>query len=200
MSKELKFTGITLIVLAISAFVFTQFLQTREEWMNRWGMIIDDPFYDFLPLQEHSSLIFSITYGSVLLYGSINFRNPSFASRAILSYSLILLFRIPTMLLVPLKVHPDLIFLQDPFLNELIYPSKIVNDLFFSGHIALICIFCLVSRFKFIFVILAIVLAVLLLMQRVHYSMDVIGAIPFAWLAVRLSDLLHEKAGLNAFM
>jgi hypothetical protein len=34
-------------------------------------------------------------------------------------------------------------------------------------------------------------------MQRVHYSIDVIGAIPFAFLAVRLSDLLRYKMGMQ---
>jgi len=199
MSRELKFTFIVLGILAISAFIFTHFLNWREGIVNHSGIVINDPVYHWLPLQEHSFLIFSITYGSVILYSFLNYKDPSFASRAILSYALILLFRIPTMLLVPLKVHPDLIFLQDPFLNELVYPSKIVNDLFFSGHVALMCIFTLISRMKFWFVVLAILLAVFLLMQRVHYSIDVIGAIPFAWFAVRLSDMLHKKAGLDAF-
>jgi hypothetical protein len=194
---ELKFTAFSLFVLAISAFVFTQFLFYHEISSNANGIIINDPLFHWLPLHDHSVLIFSVTYGSILVYFALNFKNPGFASRAILSYAFILLLRIPTLTIIPLKVHPDLIFLADPFLNDLIYPSRITNDLFFSGHVALLCIFAQLSRFRWVFIFTTILLALLLLIQRVHYSIDVIGAIPFAFLAVRLSDLLRYKMGMK---
>lgn len=199
MSREHKISIITAVILLFCAVVFTRFLEYREVVTNRSGILIDDPLFKLLPLQEHSNAIFAITYGAIILYIAFNFRGTGFAARAILSYAFVLLLRIPSMLLVPLKVHPDLIFLKDPFLNELIYPSKITNDLFFSGHVALMCIFILLSRFKWIFVTLAAILASLLLMQRVHYTIDILGAVPFAWMAVRLSDLSLKKIGLLGF-
>jgi membrane-associated phospholipid phosphatase len=96
----------------------------------------------------------------------------------------ILLFRILTLSLVPLREPLDLIFLEDPFLNDLIYPGRIVRDLFFSGHTALIFSMFLLSGKKLIFLILTIIVGFSLMIQRVHFSIDVFAAIPFAYLAV----------------
>lgn len=65
-------------------------------------------------------------------------------------------------------------------MNDLIYPGQIDADLFFSGHTALLFIFFSISR-RSIFALLTIVLAFLLMIQRVHYSIDVIAAVPFAF-------------------
>ncbi len=183
----------SLILVIICAFIFTQFLVWNEEHANNHGFVFNDPAYFFLPLLDLSTLIFCLTYGAVVLYAIFNYRNRDFVPLAVMCYSFILLFRIPCMLIVPLKVHPDLIFLQDPFLNDLIYPSKIVNDLFFSGHVALASAFIFLSKIKWPFIAIALILAISLCIQRVHYSIDVLASVPFAWLSVRLSQSIIVK-------
>lgn len=89
-----------------------------------------------------------------------------------------------TLSLIPLREPLDLIFLEDPFMNDLIYPRRIVRDLFFSGHTALIFSMFLLSGKKLVFLILTIIVGVSLMIQRVHFSIDVFAAIPFAYLAV----------------
>ena len=195
--SEGKITLLCLAILGLCAVGFTQFLAFHELSSQANGFVVNDPLFHWLPLFDNSIFIFSITYGSILLYAFMNYRSKGFAARAILSYAFVLLLRIQTLTLVSLKVHPDLIYLEDPFLNDLIYPSRITNDLFFSGHVALLCNFAQLSRYKLVFVVLTVILALLLLMQRVHYSIDVLGAIPFSFLAVRLSDLLLHKIGLK---
>lgn len=40
---------------------------------------------------------------------------------------------------------------------------------------------------------LALLLGILLMVQRCHYSIDILGAVPFAYFAWRLSDHYIEK-------
>jgi hypothetical protein len=183
----------SIIFVILCAFIFTQFLAWNESRANNHGFVFNDPVYQFLPLKDLSILIFSLTYGGIILFSALNYQVHNFVSMALVSYSFILLFRIPCMLILPLKVHPDLIFLQDPFLNEIIYPSKIVNDLFFSGHVALVCALTILSKIKWPFIAIACLLAICLLIQRVHYSIDILASIPFAWLSVRISQSLINK-------
>ena len=103
-----------------------------------------------------------------------------------------LLLRILTLSLLPLKESGDIIYLQDPFLNNLIYPGEIDSDLFFSGHTGLILIFFFLSK-KWIFAILAGTIGLLLMIQRVHYSIDIIAALPFSYLIVKLVTFLTSK-------
>lgn len=183
----------SLIFVILCAVIFTQFLAWNESRANSHGFVFDDPVYGVLPLKDLSMWIFTLTYGAIILYAILNRQEHYFVSMALVSYSFILLFRIPCMLILPLKVHPDLIFLQDPFLNEIIYPSKIVNDLFFSGHVALVCALTILSKIKWPFIAIACLLAICLLIQRVHYSIDILASIPFAWLSVRISQSLINK-------
>jgi membrane-associated phospholipid phosphatase len=183
----------SLIFVILCAVIFTQFLAWNESRANSHGFVFDDPVYAILPLKDLSMWIFTLTYGAIILYAILNRQEHYFFSRAVISYSFILLFRIPSMLILPLKVHPDLIFLQDPFLNDIVYPSKIVNDLFFSGHVALVSALAILSKIKWPFIAIAFLLALSLLVQRVHYSIDILASVPFAWLSVRISQSLLLK-------
>ena len=116
------------------------------------------------------------------------------------SYALLLLFRIVTLSILPLKEPEMLVYLEDPFLNNLIYPGNIDADLFFSGHTGLVFILFFLTR-KIIFIALGVILGFLLMIQRVHYSIDIIAAVPFAYVIVKsvefgmvkLSDDAIEK-------
>ncbi len=85
-----------------------------------------------------------------------------------------------------------MIYLEDPFLNNLVYPGNIDADLFFSGHTALIFILFFLSRNK-VFIILGTLLGLMLIAQRVHYSIDVLAAIPFAYVIVRITEYLTSR-------
>ena len=78
-----------------------------------------------------------------------------------------------------------------PFLNFFIYQGTIDGDLFFSGHTATICLLLFWTvKFKWVFALFGVVLGILLMVQRVHYSIDIIAAIPFAYLSVRIVDFV----------
>lgn len=191
--KEWKSMLLALIFLGVSASLFIVFIDSHEPATRGKGIQFDDPVHSILPAFDVSLPIFTITYGSLLLYVFFTHRQQFFLSRIMIAYGLIALMRIITISLLPLREPEDLVYLEDPFLNNLIYPEEVVTDLFFSGHTALIFLIYLLSGRKLIFLVLTIVMGLLVMIQRVHYSIDVLAAIPFAWLAVYLSHFIIER-------
>jgi membrane-associated phospholipid phosphatase len=164
---KLKITLLSLVILALTAYIF-------------------------IPVLEVSFYIFTITYGALISYVLFFRQVEFFASKLMLTYAFILLFRMVTLSILPFRAHDDLVFLQDPFLNEMIYPSKIVTDLFFSGHTAFVAGMFFITR-NWLFLFFALLVGSLLVLQRVHYSIDVVAAFPFAFLAFQLANSLIRK-------
>lgn len=177
-----KLFVVSTILLAISAFGFIQFLLFQERVVLDRGVDFRDPAFNFLPIADCSVPIFSITYGSLLIYGLLERKEKLFAIKLMIGYSILLMLRILTLLVLPLKEPESLVYLQDPFLNDLIYPGRMTVDLFFSGHTGLVLLIYFFSK-RWIFILLATLLGFMLVIQRVHYSIDVLAAIPFAYLS-----------------
>lgn len=188
-----SFIFIALCGVAIS--IFLPIHEIRADLIN-WQL--NDFTFKLLPAKDMSIPIFTITYGVMVVYVIRNYKRPMYLSKAFFAYGILLLFRIVTLSLVPLKEPDSIILLQDPFLNNIIYSSTssggLINaDLFFSGHTALLFSIYFLSKRKPLYLFLGIILATLLLIQRVHYLIDILGAIPFAYFAVRISEYLVLK-------
>lgn len=95
------------------------------------------------------------------------------------------------MYLVPLDPPIGIIPLRDPFVEGFFYDDKVlVKDLFFSGHtsnMVLLTLFMDIKWLKNILILASIIVGYLLLVQHVHYAIDVFAAPFFAYLAYRLS-------------
>lgn len=181
--NKVKLYLLSLFILIVCVVLFVQFLAFHEVRVDASGWIFNDPVFQILPRVNCSIAIFSLTYGSLILYCFLERKKRLFLTKLNLSYSLLLIVRMITLTMIPLKEPDSLIFLQDPFLNNLVYPGQIDADLFFSGHTALLFIFFSISK-RWIFAVLTFLMAILLMVQRVHYSIDVIAAIPFAFAIV----------------
>lgn len=181
------------IFILSCAVIFVQFLAYNEQRSLNYGFEFMDPAFEIIPAFNVSIPIFIVTYGSLLLY-LIAFRKDSeLLSRIMLSYGFLILFRMISLSILPLSPPSDIIFLEDPFLNTFIYPGRIDTDLFFSGHTALLLAIYFSSGRKWYFLLLAIALGILLMIQRCHYSVDILGALPFAYFASRLTDHYIER-------
>jgi membrane-associated phospholipid phosphatase len=191
--KQWKTIVVALVFLLVVALVFIRFLEFHENRVEQEGWLFEDPIFPFVPIFDVSLPIFSITYGSVLLYFFLSYKQSHFLARLMMAYGFIVLFRMITMSLVPLKEPDTLVYLEDPFLNNLIYPGRIVTDLFFSGHTALIFAIFILSGKRFVFLALTILMGLLVMIQRVHYSIDVLAAIPFAWLAAYFTQYIFAR-------
>jgi membrane-associated phospholipid phosphatase len=111
------------------------------------------------------------------------------------AYIFLSVFRMLTITLVPLDPPAGLIALADPISNFFYgYSTKFVtHDLFFSGHTSTVFLLylCGVNRTDRYLALLATVLvAFLLLLQHVHYTIDVLGGLAFAWISYRLARRL----------
>ncbi len=189
--KTLVSLSISALFLLVSALLFIQFLSYHEPMADQLSWRFDDPFYAWLPAKDMSIPIFSITYGSLILFLVFEYSHPIKISYGILAYAFLIILRMFTMTLVPLREPIDVVDLVDPFLNELIYPSKIDSDLFFSGHTGLLLLLFFISK-RAIFIVIAFALAIFLMIQRIHYSIDILGAIPFSFIAYQASKLTHR--------
>ncbi len=100
-----------------------------------------------------------------------------------------LFFDQPVFFFVPLEAPQDLILLSDPIAGFFLHQDNLVvkNDLFFSGHTASLCILFILLRhtpLRLFLLACACVVPLLIVWQRVHYSIDVLCAPPAAWVCV----------------
>jgi membrane-associated phospholipid phosphatase len=102
------------------------------------------------------------------------------------AFIILSLFRVATIALVPLNAPAGLIGLVDPFSNFFYGDKFVTKDLFFSGHTSSVFLqyLCLQGKMdKRLALMATVVVGFLLLVQHVHYTMDVLGGFVFAWLA-----------------
>jgi len=102
------------------------------------------------------------------------------------AYILLSVMRILSITLVPLNPPVGLIGLVDPIGNFFYGEKFVTKDLFFSGHTSTVFLLYLClpgKKDKKIALAVTILVGFLLLVQHVHYTLDVLGAFLFAWIA-----------------
>ena len=152
----------------------------------RSGVMLHDVVLDALPRHDVSLPIFLSLWGAALLLVYRVQKAPTMYLYFIWAYAFLFITRIVSIGLIPLDPPPGLIELRDP-LSNYFYGSKfITKDLFFSGHTASICLMalCLIRPLDrwLVFGGTAVV-GIGVLIQRVHYTADVVAA-PFFTYAV----------------
>ncbi|MBI5541417.1 MAG: phosphatase PAP2 family protein [Bacteroidia bacterium] len=192
--KPFKFRVlITIPVLIILLVFITKFLTFNE---YRKGIVISDPLLNLLTPVNLSAFTFGLTYFSVLFVIILLLPKPRVALITLNAYMLILIFRIITMYIFPLEPPVGIIPLKDVLLESSFYSGRAnLKDLFFSGHTATIFLFFLVSEnrwIKLIFILLTIIIASCVLLQHVHFTIDVIFAPFFSWLCYKLAQKLNR--------
>ncbi|MFL5762401.1 MAG: phosphatase PAP2-related protein [Bacteroidia bacterium] len=176
---------ISLSALTLTLFLFVKFLTYNE---TRSGFCFPDPVLHLFKPYALSEYTFFITY--VLgIYGLITCaQKPHLFLRLIQAYTIMTLLRMGCMFLLPLEPPATIIPLRDSFLRHSFYSGREnLKDLFFSGHTATICLFVFIFenvRFKWFYAVGAAAVGMLLILQHVHYSIDVMAAPLFAWLGV----------------
>ncbi|SEJ30876.1 PAP2 superfamily C-terminal [Dyadobacter koreensis] len=180
--KTTLFSGVlTLSIISCFLNPFFQAIEIRE------GIQIDDILLSILPAKDCSEAIFILIWSCVALATIRFLNNPMLFIVFLWSYVALCLTRIITISLVPLDAPAGLIPLRDPLSNYFYGQIFITKDLFYSGHTAtLFLIFlCLEKKNDRLMVLFATgVVGLLLLVQHVHYSMDVLAAPFFAYFNV----------------
>lgn len=171
-----EFTA-SIFVLIIVLLCFSNFVQLIEA---RPGIILPDPFLNSFNAINLSSGIFIIIYGAILGALSILSVHPEELVILLEAYSLMVLCRVVMMYLMPLAPPVGMILLRDPFVELFGKHVSLTKDLFFSGHTASLSLllFTVPKRIKWLFLILTLLVASGVLIQKTHYTIDVLVA-PF---------------------
>lgn len=183
---------ITIIILAAVLISLTNFLNFVE---LRQGVVLPDPLLKLFTPIDLTWLTFGLIYLSLVTAIIIFLRDPGKLMIVIQSYSLMVIFRIAAMYALPLNPPGSMIPLNDPFVQYFGTGKLLTKDLFFSGHTAtLFLLYLLTERkfFKILFLICTTAVAAAVILQHVHYSIDVIAAPFFAYASYRIIILLQK--------
>ncbi|WP_157780975.1 phosphatase PAP2-related protein [Hymenobacter sedentarius] len=184
---RLGLVGLGLLGLLEAAPRYFHFIQSRP------GRLLDDPLLSLLPVHDESTLTFALIYGSIGATLAFLLPRPQLLLRAFWAYFILQLLRMLTLWLLPLDPPVALVALHDPVVDHLFAATTqpVVRDLFFSGHTATMALLALAvrgRRWRWPLVVLTGAVGMLVLVQRVHYSYDVLAAPLFAWLAYWLAE------------
>ncbi len=181
------FLGLVFLLSTITAFsFFLQYIQLRP------GFVINDPMIARLGPYHLCSPIQFATYVPVVVGLGYLSVYPSLMSRFIWAYSFLLLLRALCLFLVPLE--PPVVFLElrDVILEATAYMGDVITkDLFFSGHVATVFLFALLihhQKVRWVFMGIGAGLGAMLVLQHVHYSIDVLAAPFFSFAALKFTE------------
>ena len=175
-----KFTIGVIGTIAILA-TFPYFFQTIEQ---HTGPVLNDWLLTQLPPYDVSLIIFLIIWAAGLLILIRSRRSPTIFMMFIYSYIIITLSRMLSINLFPLNPPVGLIPMVDPLTNAFYGKVYITKDLFYSGHTSTIFLIflCLRNRWdRLVTFIGTLIVGGLLLVQHVHYTIDVLGAFVFTY-------------------
>ena len=183
------------LFVASSLWITVQYVPTFE---TREGFVPYDPFMDYLPIKDVSTMIFVLLYGSVIFGFYFFLQKPKLLLMVLYSFGFMYWIRTLCIALVPFNEPANLIPLSDPFIEQLgIYQTFIKRDLFFSGHFASVFIPYLILRketkHQWLLAAGSILIGIGVMLQHIHYSYDVIGAAVFSYVAVICADKLITK-------
>jgi hypothetical protein len=172
--KVKLYIGIALLVTVLISFpFFFQYIELRE------GEVIDDVVLGLLTPRDVSVPIFTIIWSMTALLFIRSVQSPLLFLTFMYGFILLSASRFMTIYFVPLNPPTDLIPLVDPISNSFYGKSYVTKDLFYSGHTATQCLFFLCFRRKIdrlIALFCTIAVGFLVLVQHVHYTIDVIAA------------------------
>lgn len=147
------------------------------------GVQLYDPIHAVLPASlDLSTIIFFLTYSSVsIVVIDVIMKSPMQVIRLGFAIGLMKILRSFSMFLVPLEPPIGIIPLQDPLVSFMT-PNHVValRDLFFSGHCATMMILYLVAVSPLVknwMKVILVVVPLLILWQRVHYTIDVVAGL-----------------------
>ncbi|MBC7568210.1 MAG: hypothetical protein H7319_00555 [Spirosoma sp.] len=181
--------GVIALVLLLLAFPY--FFQTIEQ---KSGPVLNDWVLNQLPATDVSIAIFLIIWATAMLLLIRARRSPAVLMLFVYGYVIVSLSRMISITLVPLDPPIGLIPLIDPISNAFYGESYITKDLFYSGHTSTIFLMFLCFReriSRLLALIGSLAVGSLLLVQHVHYTIDVLGAFvftyPLYWLGKKIA-------------
>lgn len=196
-TRSWKFQSLfTALSIAVILAILTRFLDAIE---GRSGVVLADPVLHLFPPVDLTWVTFLIIYSCVLTCVFTLIRSPQHLLLALQAYGAMVVFRMVAMAITPLDPPPDMLALKDPFVEFFGTGRTLTRDLFFSGHTATIFVLSLVSPYRFakrMYALSTALVAICVLLQHVHYTVDVLAAPFFAYGSVQLVHWVRAMVGL----
>lgn len=154
---------------------------------QRPGRIPFEPLHPLLGPIDISVPLFVLLYATIAVGLWHLVRSPWHLLRALQAYVILQVLRMLSLFTFTLEPPPDIIDLIDP-VTQLFYPGDLPfrKDLFFSGHTATLALLALsmpTARWRWPVWIAAFLVALAVVAQHVHWTIDVLAAPVFAALA-----------------
>lgn len=182
-----------MLILAVILISFPFFFASIEA---RQGRVFTDMFLEWIPARNMSIAVFFLIWSSCILLLFRICRDPMMLLVTLWAYNGVTLVRMASIGLVSLNPPAGLIPLADPITNQFYGQKYITHDLFFSGHTTTVFLIflCLKKKSDKIYTLFAsILLGLFLLIQHVHYTVDVLAAPVFTYLLFRLAVLFTNR-------
>ena len=192
---QYKLAG-SVILLALVLYFYSDFLKFIE---SREGFVLNDPILKLFTPVDLTWLTFLAIYLSLLSGILILIRNPVRLMLALQVYTVLILVRMIAMYSVPFNPPLSMIPLNDPFVQFFGTGKLLTKDLFFSGHTAtLFLLFLVIDKkpYKQIFLFLTMLVGVCVILQHVHYFIDVFSAPFFTYGCYILVKRVRERVNL----
>lgn len=190
--SDFKIRLIAVFVVFIGIlFLFPHFFQFIEQ---REGRQLNDWLLERLSPADVSIPIFLCVWGITALMIVRCVKSPMVLLVGMYGFIVLTLMRIVTIALVPLNPPSGLIPLVDPISNFFYGNNDFVTkDLFFSGHTSsqFLYFLCLnKKRDKALALLSTFIVGALVLVQHVHYTIDVLAAPPLTYLCYLIGKKL----------
>lgn len=183
-----------LIYIVVSAILFFAFMPPYFAFIEgKPGRLLYDPLLELLPAHDVSLAIFLIIHAVIWSTVAVNFRNPKMILVALSSYCTVNYIRVITLYIFTLEPPAGWVIMHDPIVSLIAYEPAFAKDLFFSGHTATLMVTLLPEPnviFKRIKIVATILVAILLLIQHIHYTIDVVAAPFFTYFSYKFMERL----------
>jgi len=180
----------SLILMGIAIFINSFFIVIQ----HRQAYVINDRILSLFKAYELSVYTFILIYSAIIMSLVILVAHPVRLLKSIQAYCILTVLRVLCIWLVPLETPPGIIVLNDPFVGYFFYSdAQVTKDLFFSGHVSTLFLLWLVNPIKklqFLYLGIVVLVTVFILLQHVHYTVDVLVAPVFALLSYKLAMYL----------
>jgi hypothetical protein len=164
------------LLMIIISFMLPPFFNLIQK---RNGPLLNDWVLTAVPAHNVSWAIFTVIWGIGFYALWRGIEKPTIYITYLWTFIFITILRVLAITLVPLDPPTGLIVLTDPLTAVFYGRSTITKDLFFSGHTSILFLasLCLERKFDRILALIGtIIVGCLLLVQHVHYTIDVLAA------------------------
>lgn len=180
--------AVATIGLAVALVAYTQFLTRIEQ---RQGVAFLDPLHVLFAPVDLTWVTFSMVYGAVLGAGIVLLREPLALLWAMQAYTMHALLRMMMMWALPLDPPVTMIPLIDPVVSAVTSGgAPLTRDLFYSGHVGTLVVLSMVVPQRWArraLAILTTLVGIAVILQHVHYTVDVLVAPFVATIAARMT-------------